>query len=414
MATTGQSVNVPDVYSHEDEFDFSGVQRYDQSTGYKSKSMLVMPLAMPESGVIGVLQLINAIDTTTGEPASFAPETVSLTQSFASLAAAAITNARQIHQLEHQFEMFTRTIALAIDEKSPTTSGHVRRVAEITQLLAQAVHADTVEFGDTCFDRDEMREIRIAAWLHDIGKITTPQHILDKRTKLESIYDRYHTIETRYALIKANLRARLGATGASAETVAGALAEIDEELAFITACCRGEERMSDDKVARLEEIAQSTYDHDGSERNRLDPDELRDLSIRRGTLNDEEFQIMRNHASAGLRMLNNLPFSRKLRNVPLYAGAHHERIDGTGYPNGLAGDELPMQARILAVADVLEALTARDRPYRAPIPVDKALEILQSMADGGGLDPRLVSLIKRTNLGPQIASTRAAEVSFTD
>ncbi|MCA9297491.1 MAG: HD domain-containing protein, partial [Phycisphaerales bacterium] len=413
VANTGETVNIGDVYDETDQFDFSGVREYDTSTGYRSRSMLVTPLTNRD-GVIGVLQLINARDPETGEVVPFAPAIVELTQSLASLAAVALTNARLIQEMEYQFEMFTKSIAAAIDAKSPSTAGHVRRVAEICQRLARAVNEDDTLFPDVRFDADQMQELRIAAWLHDIGKITTPEYVLEKKSKLFTVWDRFEIIQTRYGTLAEQARAEalrrrqwdeMTAEEADAwlEEQLGAL---DDELAFLERCTIGEEGMSDEKIARVHAIAETSYTLRGKTLPRLTSDEVKNLCIRRGTLNDDEFVVMRNHAVVGLRMLTELPFTPKLANVPFYAGAHHERLDGTGYPQGLKGDELPIQARILAVADVLEALTAQDRPYRKPIPVDEAMSILQSMA-GRALDPTIIELILTKGIAQRLADAKA-------
>lgn len=409
-ANTGKVVNISDVYEAEG-FDFTGTRRYDARTGYRSKSMLVIPMKDHENEIIGVLQLINAQDPETKEVVPFAPDFVDLTASLASMAAVAITNVRLIRDLENLFEAFIKTIAAAIDEKSKYTGGHIRRVTDLTVTIAQKV--SETQAGPLAYVRltpDELNELRIAAWMHDVGKITTPEYVVDKARKLETIFDRIELIRARFEVAQREveadaLRRKLSLLrGGQAEEAA--LAEIDREaqgriqalrqdLDFLAQCNTGGEFMEDARIARLKEIASRTVQVGGDAMPLLTEDEVYNLSIRKGTLTPEEIGIMRNHAAVSVKMLSQLPFSRKLRRVPEYAGGHHECLNGRGYPQGLTADRLPLQARIMAIADVFEALTAHDRPYKRPMPLSQAIKIVTAMVKEGALDPDLVDLCIR-------------------
>ncbi len=398
VARSGEAVHIEDVYDETDDWDFTGPRDFDARTGYRTRSMLVVPLKHFEGGVVGVLQLINARDPG-GASTSFSPLFQELTTSLASQAAVAVKNARLFEELEAQFEAFIRTIAAAIDEKSAYTAGHVRRVVDIAMRIARAIDRDdSGPFSHVHFDDNELKALHIASWMHDIGKIATPEYVVDKATKLETIYDRVHTVRTRYQILKKDAEIdRLRAVHADPARRAQAdaelqrtLDELDDEFAFIESCNMGGEYMADDRIARLEEIAQHTYEVDGVLHPRLTEDEVYNLSIRKGTLTGEEIQVIRNHAAISYKMLSELPFSRHLADVPEIAAGHHEKLNGKGYPRGLTADQLSTPARILAVADIFEALTAADRPYKRPTPLSRVHRILTAMVADGELDPDIV------------------------
>ena len=288
-----------------------------------------------------------------------------------------------------------------------------------TMMLAEEINrTDTGIWGRIRFDPDELGELRIAAWMHDVGKITTPEHVVDKATKLETIYDRLETVRIRYEVLKRDaeieaLRKKVdllsGGNGDPDEfaeldhTLLDNLGVLREEMEFVERCNSGGEFMADEDIARLEEIACRTYTTDGGEAAGLTGDEVTNLSIRKGTLTEEERHIISNHADVTIRMLSRLPFSRKMRRVPEYAGGHHEKLNAKGYPRGLRADQLPLQARIMAVADIFEALTASDRPYRKPMPLSQALKIIGFMVKDGELDGRIVDLFVGSGLAAQYA-----------
>lgn len=412
-AITGNIVNIPDVYEAEG-FDFTGPRKYDASSGYRSKSMLVIPLKNHENDIIGVLQLLNAQDRDTGEVVAFSPEYVDLIGSLASQAAVALTNAQLIQDLKNLFHAFIRSIATAIDAKSPYTKGHIDRVVVLTMMIAEAVNADEAgAFKDTFFNEDEIEEMRIAAWMHDVGKITTPEHVVNKSTKVETIFDRIHLIETRFDLIAEQIRTRflnqkiqLLANGRTdSQTLeridtkyAEKLAQLMDDLAFIRTCNSPGEFLDDESVDRIRQIGTQTYFREGNEQPYLTGNEVENLCIRKGSLTAAERDKIQDHATMTLKMLKQLPFPKKLSQVAEYASGHHEKLDGTGYPRGLSGDELSLQSRIMAVADIFEALTAKDRPYKEPMQLSQAIKILGFMKKDHHIDPEVLDIFLRNEL----------------
>lgn len=436
-ALTGDISNIIDVYEAEG-FDFRGTRRFDEETGYRSRSMLVVPLHDHEGVVIGVLQLLNAQEPVSGETIPFDPRYEPLVASLASQAAVAIDNVRLIRDMEQLFEAFVRVMASAIDERSPATAGHIERVTKLTMALAEAVNeSEEPPFADVHLSDDELNELRIAALVHDVGKVTTPLHIIEKHTKLEGVHDRIDVIEQRFALIRetvrndylcrrmalleAHVNERLKSADefdpgaarddacrfppALAEELSALQAEEEEELAslaeewaFVLRCNTPAEFMPDEDVRRLEAIAAKTFVHNGAEIPYLTDGELALLSIQRGNISGEELQIMRDHAAVTMRLLEQIPFTRKLQNVPRYAGAHHEKLNGRGYPLGLSADDLALQTRIITIADVYEALTADDRSYKEPRSHEEALRILGFMVKDGEVDEHLVDLFIRSGV----------------
>jgi len=408
VALTGQAVNIPDVY-HAEGFNFEGTKKFDERTGYRSKSMLVLPMRNHENDIIGVLQLLNARDDVSGETIPFSKESQEMTESLASQAAVALTNNRLIGDLEELLDSFIKAIASAIDEKSPYTGGHIRRVAELTMDIAARIN-DTTEppYANRRLSEDEMRELRIAAWLHDVGKITTPEHVVDKATKLQTICDRIDLLRGRIEIIKKDhiigiLHKKLVDSGDGAGIPDGEYEddftrELDEKLTFLESTNMGGEFLPDDKLQRIRDLTETKFVLHGQALPVLTEDECENLSIRRGTLTDAEREIINNHAVVTYKMLSQLPFPKKLKHVPEYAAAHHERLNGTGYPRGLKGDEIPLQARILALADVFEALTARDRPYTKGKTLAEALKIVGFMVKDQHIDGNLFDLFVREKI----------------
>ena len=399
-----QTVNIADVYDA-DGFDFSGPREFDQKTGYRSRSFLTVPMEDHEGEVIGVLQLINALDPDSGEVIPFDRDRQRLAESLASQAAVALTNRHLLDDLRRLFDAFIQLIASAIDEKSPYTGGHCRRVPVLTMMLADAAHAaDSGPFRDFSLDSDERYQLEVAAWLHDCGKITTPEHVVDKSTKLEALHDRIHEVDTRFAVRRqqaeaAALRRRLAELGepdfdpAADPRYRQEIEALTAERDFVHRCNEGGEAMSEADREELAALAGRCWlDSDGRERPQLTDEELYNLGIGRGTLTPEERQVINNHVSLTIQMLEALPFPKHLRRVPEYAGGHHERMDGKGYPRGLCGEEMPIPARIMAIADVFEALTAKDRPYKPGRSVSAAVAILRRMGEEGHLDPDLLQL----------------------
>ena len=407
VALKGTSVNIPDVYDT-DLFDFTGPKKFDQSTGYRSKSMLVVPMKNHDNDVIGVLQLLNATNPTNKQVIAFSQDYENLSESLASQAAVSITNAKLISNMTELFEAFVKVMATAIDEKSPVTGGHIRRVADLTLTMAEVIHNhDGGTFKDITFSPDQMYELRIAAYMHDIGKVTSPVEIVEKAKKLQTIFDRIHYVRLRmdYMIQKVKLEGqekKIALLEKKADTSEikkieadseKQILELEEIRAFINKCNEPGEFLEDETLERLKEISQKTYfDNEGQEQPFITEDELVNLSIRRGSITEAERKKMQDHAAVTLRMIKQIPFTKKLKNIPSFAGAHHEFINGKGYPLGLKGDEIPFEGKLMAVTDIAEALTASDRPYKKAMPLETVYRILRSMSEKGELDSELVEL----------------------
>jgi HD-GYP domain-containing protein (c-di-GMP phosphodiesterase class II) len=401
-AISGETVNIEDAYSSV-EFDFSGTRNFDRKTGYRSKSFLTVPLRNHENEIIGVLQLINAKQPDSGAVIPFSGLDQRFVESLASQAAVTITNRSLIDAQKKLFDSLIQLIASAIDEKSPYTAGHCRRVPVLTNLLADAAcRVDRGPLRDFRMTETEMYELEVAAWLHDCGKITTPEYVVDKGTKLETIYDRVHLVDTRFEVLKrdaaiAALRRRLVELGGDPDALLRDDAALQRELGqlaaerdFIRASNIGGEHLSDDDRIRIQEIARRRWvGPDGAEEPLLSVEEVENLQIGRGTLTLRERQIINNHVAVTIKMLESLPYPKHLRRVPEYAGGHHEKMDGSGYPQGLSREQMSIPARMVAIADVFEALTANDRPYKKAMPLSQSLKILGRMKVENHIDPDL-------------------------
>ncbi|OHC72436.1 MAG: diguanylate cyclase [Rhodospirillales bacterium RIFCSPLOWO2_01_FULL_65_14] len=456
-ALTGKSINIPDAYEAKN-FDFSGTRRFDQGTGYRSKSFLTVPMKNSQDEVIGVLQLLNAIDRKTGEVIPFGDDIQPLIEALASQAAVALDNKQLLDAQKLLLDSFIELIASAIDAKSPYTGGHCQRVPELTKMLAKAAcESKDVPFAEFDLTEEEWYELHIAAWLHDCGKVTTPEYVVDKATKLETIYDRVHEVRTRFEVVKRDaeidylkgilegkedpekLRAKLDER----------LKKLDDDFAFIAQCNIGGEFMAPEKIERVKEIAKVQWkrtlddrigvSHEEKKRRERVPapalpvvenllsdrddhiiyregpeaaaekdnefgfklevpehkfnlGEVYNLCIARGTLTSEERFKINDHIVQTIIMLGQLPFPKHLKRVPEYAGGHHEKMDGTGYPKKLNKDDMSIPARIMAIADIFEALTAADRPYKAPKKLSESIKIMSFMKKDAHIDPELFKL----------------------
>jgi HD-GYP domain-containing protein (c-di-GMP phosphodiesterase class II) len=396
-ALTGKTVNIADAYAPVDGFDFSGTRAFDSKTGYRSKSFLTVPMLNHDRETIGVLQLINAQDPSTGNIVPFSASDQRLAESLASQAAVAITNRMLINQLEGLFESFINLINNAIDEKSPYTGGHCQRVPVLTMLLAEAVNetreGPLADFQMTDKDR---YELKIAGLLHDCGKVTTPVHVVDKATKLEAIFDRVQLVDTRFEVLKRDAEIEALKGRLDERALRARMRQLEDDRKFLHACNVGGERMREEDVDRVRRIAQYRWrDCAGHEVSFLTEDEVKNLTIRAGTLNEDERKIINHHIVATIKMLESLPWPRHLTRVPEYAGGHHERMDGKGYPKGLKREEMSVQARCMGIADIFEALTAKDRPYKKGKTLSESLEILGKMKLSGHIDPDLFDVFVR-------------------
>ena len=443
------------------EYDFSGTREFDAKNNYRSISFLTVPLKPRGGGdVLGALQLINAIDQETGEIIPFDESLQGFVAALSSAAAVAVQNWNLMDRQKRLFDDLVRFVASAIDAKSPYTARHCARVPEIARILArEAEKKQSGPFADFAFsDASKQREFDVGAWLHDCGKVTTPEYVVDKATKLETIYNRIHEVRTRFEVLLRDARIerhQAVLSGADADIADKELLRKEQELhrdfAFLAECNVGSEYMADDKLDRLKNIALITWDRyfddrlglSWAEQRRFEdlgddgpttlpvremliadrpeqvvprenwtqesydqfdfrftvPEclynrgELYNLSVRRGTLTDEERFKIDEHVAQTIVMLEHLPFPDDLRRVPEYAGTHHEFSDGTGYPRKLVASQLSVPARIMAIADIFEALTSTDRPYKKDKTLSEAIEILYQMKQQGQIDSDIFELM---------------------
>lgn len=395
VAATGRLVNIKDAYRIPKSFNFSFDRSFDERMDYRTRSILTIPMKDHQAETIGVLQLINALDGE-GRLSSFSREDEELASSLASQAAMAIRNARLIQEIKDLFRALVEYSVSAIDARSPHTAGHSRRVCQYTLSLAGAVNAQIEgPYAKVYLNEEELEELSFAAWLHDIGKIGVREWVLEKRNRLsegwmEAITNRFNYLKERVnneILIKKN---RLLSDGVYDEQdfrelerrQGEAISALKEDLDFIRRI-NTSNLASDEDLERLDRIQKRSW---------LSPFEYENLAVRAGNLRDEERREIQLHVEHTMNILSKLPFPKNLVHIPLYAGCHHEMLDGKGYPHGLTGEAIPLQARILAVVDIFDALTAADRPYKKAVPIEKVLDILRDEAAKGHLDKDLVGL----------------------
>lgn len=385
-------VNIDNVYKNND-FDFSEVKKFDKQTNYKTQSLLTLPLVDHANEVVGVLQLVNAKDKNK-QPIAFNQTAEQLALALASSAAVIINTQRLIQSHKDLLDAFVKAIAKAIDAKSSHTSAHCQRVPELTMLLAKAAcDASTGPLKDFQLDDDGWYELNVAAWLHDCGKLATPDHILDKATKLHLLTDRIEGIQAKFAAHICQLKLNADKLNLSENQLKRLITKRKDDLAFLEQVNQGGEFMQPSDQQRVKAIANLTWvDANGVTQPLLTNEEANMLCIPRGTLSEEERQIINDHIKVTIEILEQLPFPKHLARVPEYAGGHHERVDGKGYPKGLRGDQMSWPAKMMAIADIFEALTATERPYKAPMRLSQALGILQNMALTGHIDPDLYQL----------------------
>jgi HD-GYP domain len=408
----------PDVYEIPPHATYSFNRGFDMTSGYRTKSMLTVPMLNRNKETIGAIQLLNKKTDPnallTNEEATakyvipFDKNDEDFIYSLASQAAVALENQMLFEAHRKLLEAFIRLIAEAIDRKSPYTGGHCNRVPVLTEMLAKAACESQEEpFRDFNLNEEQWYELHIAAWLHDCGKIVTPVNIMDKATKLEKIYDRIETVKTRFEILRRDLaleyqRALHALNGKSPEQLEAEfkqkLAELDDEQKFIERVNIGGEYLDDESIERIKRIGRRKLMINGEEVCLLTDEEVYNLSIRRGTLTAEERKIINDHIVITIEMLEKLPFPRSLMRVPEYAGGHHEKMDGTGYPRGLTREQMSIPARIMAIADVFEALTATDRPYKRGKTLSEAMAIMGKMKEDNHLDPDLFNLFVKSGV----------------
>ena len=416
-ANTGKIVNIKDAYK-EKGFDFTGAKNFDKNTGYRTQSVLSVPLKNHENDIVGVMQLINAKDPKSDKTISFSDDMQNQVESLASQGAVALTNKRLVAELKNLFESFIQLIATAIDKKSPYTGGHCERVPEITMLLADAVEKTKVgKYADFSMNEDERYELYIAGWLHDCGKVATPPHVVDKGMKLETITDRIEVMDTRFEVLKRDAEISMlkkqialikkGSANGAIKTLETDLEtqtnQLSSDQSFIQKTNRGGEFMEKEDQQRVADIGNYKWKLEGKKINFFDEKDVRNLQIPKGTLLPEEREIINDHIVITIDMLEKLPYPKKLRNVPEFAGGHHEKLDGTGYPKGLKDEEMSVQAKMMAIADIYEALTAADRPYKDGKKLSQAMRIMGFMKKDYEIDQDLFEIFVKEGVYKQYA-----------
>ena len=398
-AHTKRPVHIGDAY-HALNFDFSGTRNFDATFHYRSKSFLTVPLLNHDNDVIGVLQLLNALDEQ-GEPRAFSDAAIGQVTGLAGYAAVALSNQLLVRDLKNLLDAFIQCIAQAIDAKSSHTSAHCQRIPLLMELFAKAACEDQGLFRDFMLDDDGWYELKVASWLHDCGKLATPDTVLDKSTKLHLLQDGINVIQARFTAAKLaaektfyqQLLAHPARKAELESTLQQQLTELDDDLAFITKSNKGGEFMAAGARERIQQLARKQFiDSSGQPVALLTDSEVAFLCIERGTLSKAERDIINNHMSVTIDMLESLPFPRKLKRVPEYAGGHHEKMNGSGFPKGLTRDQMSIPARMMAIADIFEALTSKERPYKAPMKISEAMAILKRMRDDQHIDPDLLDL----------------------
>lgn len=453
---TERTVNVSNIHESND-FDFQAVFDFDREHDYRSHSFLVVPLKPSHGEVVGLLLLFNARVKGTGRVIAFSRDMTGFVEGLAAQAAVALVNQRLVDGQQRLLDSLIKLLASAIDAKSPYTGDHCGRVAEIGEMLARAAcETESGTLSEFYMTDTEWREFRIAAWMHDCGKVTTPEYVVDKATKLETIYNRIHEIRTRFEVLYrdqviAYQQALLDGAddpGALKTKLDEALKSLREDFAFIAQCNVGGEYMAPEKVAQLEKIAGRTWERHFDDRLGISEDEMRrlggipaaslpvtesvladkpihkiprpggkltydaeaygikidvpelmfdqgelyNLKIAKGTLTAEERFKIQEHAIQTIVMLDQLPFPKELSQVVDIAGCHHETMVGTGYPRQRQQEEMSVKAKILAIADIFEALTAADRPYKKAKTLSEALKILSFMRNDRHIDEELFDL----------------------
>jgi HD-GYP domain-containing protein (c-di-GMP phosphodiesterase class II) len=428
-----KAINLDDVYDLPAGSPFAFDPRFDERTHYRTKSMLVFPLISQRDEVIGVIQLINkkkhahrkllGDDDLNEEVIGFDSRSEELLAMVAAQAAASLESALLYDEIRRLFEGFVKASVEAIESRDPTTSGHSRRVANLTVALAKAVDGETTgPYRDAAFTREDLRELEYASLLHDFGKIGVREKVLVKANKL---YDEElvllrarfdyvsRTIESDVLTRKVRALER-GASRAELEALDVDLARrrADLEGAFQTIIAANEPTvLAAGDFERVETLAKETYaDLRGEVRRLLTEEEVVSLSVKRGSLTPTEFDEIRSHVVHTFRFLSRIPWGKQFRRVPIIAGAHHERLNGTGYPNRLHAEEIPVQSKLMSIADVYDALTASDRPYKKAVPVERALDILKFGVKDGHLDGELVRIFYDARIwetcegGPSVAA----------
>ena len=426
-ALSKSTLNIPDVYDLAPGSTFHVDPSFDRRTGYTTRSMLVAPLISQRDEVIGVIQLINkkrdpshklvAKADIDEQVVAFDDRSEELLGMLAAQAGVSLETAMLYEEIRKLFEGFVKASVEAIESRDPTTSGHSRRVADLTVTLAQIVDREsTGPYAGAFFSAEDLRELEYASLLHDFGKIGVREKVLVKAKKL---YDeKLDLVRARFDYVARSIEAemlarkvRLLETGAPKDH----LDALDQEMAkrrkelddaWEAVCSANEPTiLSSGDFARIEAISQETFvDMRGEVRRLLDEEEVTCLKVSKGSLTQQEFDEIRSHVSHTFRFLSQIPWGKSLRRVPIIAGAHHERLNGTGYPGRLRSEEIPVQSKMMSISDIYDALTASDRPYKKAVPVERAIDILDYSVKDGHLDAELVRIFKDARVWERVTS----------
>lgn len=386
-------INIKDVYCS-NEYNFDGAKKFDELNNYRSKSMMVVPLVNHENDVIGVIQLINK--DIKDEDGFYTQNDEKILKSLSLQVAMALTNTQLIAALENFLESFVTAIANAIDAKSRHTSTHITKMSKLAPIIARAINEDNTVYKDINYSQEDLKEIELAAKLHDIGKISIPEWVIDKSVKLQKLIDGFELVKLRFEILKKDLKIALLENKITKEEYEIKVEEIESDLKFIEISNKGSEFMSDENLQKINTLSKYKYTINNKEEDLLSSDEIYNLSIRKGTLTKEEKDIMNSHAQLSYDMLSALPFPKKYSNVMHIAVNHHEKLNGKGYPRGLSAKDLCLEDRILILADVFEALTSTDRPYKGIKKLSEVFRILDFMAKDYEIDKDLLEFFKNS------------------
>lgn len=417
VTLTNEGLNIPDIYLIPPESGIGHDRSFDESIGYRTKSLLVIPMKTHKDEIIGVLQLINRKkqwETILETPAVVETDVINydfhcedLANSLASQAAVAIENNRLYDEIKSLFDGFVLASVHAIEQRDPTTSGHSERVAQYTLALAETVsRIQTGPYRLQKFTENQMQQMRYAGLLHDFGKIGVREDILVKAKKLfpyelELIIRRFKSIKSRVQLEYSGQKIKHLLTHSKLEALdifkeldillGSNIQELDEFLKLVFQA--NEPTVLDEQNAeQLISISKRTFQENGAVENYLSPQEMQCLSIARGSLSEQERIEIESHVTHTYNFLKRIPWTTELKAVPEIAHGHHEKLDGSGYPQQLKGDQIPVQARMMTIVDIYDALTAWDRPYKKAVPVEKALDILGYEQKAGKIDTELLRI----------------------
>jgi HD-GYP domain-containing protein (c-di-GMP phosphodiesterase class II) len=418
-------INIVDAYEIPAGAPYGFDRRFDEKIGYRTKSMLTVPLISQRDEVIGVIQLINkkkapekklfTREDVEEQVVPFDERSEELLGMVAAQAGVSLENAMLYDEIRKLFEGFVNASVEAIESRDPTTSGHSRRVADLTVELAKVVDGETSgPYQDAHFSREDLRELEYASLLHDFGKIGVREKVLVKAKKL---YDeRLELLRGRFDFVQRSmeadsLRRKLAAIERGAprseldaldKELASRRAELDEAWAIVTHANEPTVLAAGD-FAKIEALARETYfDLRGEMKFLLEQEDAVALSVKRGSLTPNEYDEITSHVVHTFKFLSQIPWGKAFRRVPLIAGAHHERLNGTGYPNRLRAEEIPVQSKMMSISDIFDALTASDRPYKKAVPAPRAIEILEYGVKDQHLDPELVRIFREARVWDRI------------